>query len=108
MSLTDLASGFRDEEQLTRVRAVIEWRLADDRRQQECRYLMRFWWQLSMPYREVSLEELRAHLGERKLAAVEALIAAIRTSPERIDAWADVVEPEFPVVHDRGHETARE
>lgn len=64
---------------------------------------MRFWWQLSMSYSEVSLEELRTHVGERKLAAVEALIAAIRTSHDRIDAWAEIVEVEFPVIHDRGY-----
>ncbi|MFC5185393.1 hypothetical protein [Actinomadura harenae] len=104
MSLTDLASGFRDKEQLTRMRAVIHSCLADDRRQEECRYLMRFWWQLSMSYTEVSPEELRTHVGERKLAAVEALITAIRTSPERIDAWLDVIELEFPAILDRAYE----
>lgn len=64
---------------------------------------MRFWWQLSMSYSEVSIEELRTHVGEHKLAAVEALITAIRTSHERIDAWADVVEQDFPIIHDRGY-----
>ncbi|MEU6028667.1 hypothetical protein ABZ825_16865 [Streptomyces tauricus] len=48
MTLTDLSNGFRDDEQRRRVQAVIHDRLADDRDQQECRFLMRFWWQLSM------------------------------------------------------------
>ncbi|MFF9119375.1 hypothetical protein ACF09Y_28045 [Streptomyces massasporeus] len=38
---------------------VIHDRLADDRDQQECRYLMRLWWQLGMYYREVTLDQLR-------------------------------------------------
>ncbi|MCW8103555.1 hypothetical protein OG288_01800 [Streptomyces tauricus] len=48
MTLTDLSNGFRDDEQRRRVQAVIHDRLADDRDQQECPFLMRFWWQLSM------------------------------------------------------------
>ncbi|NUP34896.1 MAG: hypothetical protein HOU01_24755 [Streptomycetaceae bacterium] len=48
MDLTDLRDGFRDDAQLWRARAIVPGRLADDRDQQECRYVMRFWWQLGM------------------------------------------------------------
>ncbi|MEU2542582.1 hypothetical protein [Streptomyces iakyrus] len=107
MTLTDLPAGFRDEEQRGSVRRVIHDRLADDRDQQECRYLMRFWWQLGMTYQEVTLDQLRANLGEAALRLVEELIDAVRTSPEAIDDWVDAVEEALPVVHDRGFEEAR-
>ncbi|MFJ5774169.1 hypothetical protein [Streptomyces sp. NPDC093094] len=103
MCLTDLRAGFRDDEQLGRARSVIHSRLADDRDQQECRYLMRFWWQLSMPYQEVTLAQLRAYVGEPGLRLVEELVDAVRTSHEAIDAWIDAAERSLPVVHDRGH-----
>ncbi|MFG3723265.1 hypothetical protein ACGF8D_36315 [Streptomyces massasporeus] len=107
MTLTDLPAGFRDEEQRGYVRRVIHDRLADDRHQQKCRYLMRFWWQLGMPYREVTLGRLRANLGEGTLRLVEELIDAVRTSPEAIDDWVDAVEGSRPIVRDRGFEEAR-
>ncbi len=68
---------------------------------------MRFWWQLGMPYTEVTLEQLRTHVSERKMEAIDMLIAAIRTSHEEIDAWADAVQREFPVIFDRGSGEAR-
>ncbi|MFC8721554.1 hypothetical protein [Kitasatospora sp. NPDC057198] len=108
MTLTDLANGFRDDEQLQRVQAVVHNRLADDREPQECRYLMRFWWQLRMTYREVTVEELRQNVGERKLEAVLDLVDAVRSSHEEIDAWADAAEETFPVVLDRGSGAAEE
>ncbi|MGW6448869.1 hypothetical protein [Lentzea sp. NPDC055074] len=101
--LTDLHGGFRDDEQRSRAQKVVSDRLADDREQEECRYLMRFMWQLRMSYREVCVEELRTHVGTEKLAAVEALVEAVRTSHDRIDAWIEATEREFPVVEDRGH-----
>jgi hypothetical protein len=106
MTLTDLPAGFRDEEQRGYVRRVIHDRLADDRDQQECRYLMRFWWQLGMSYQEVTLDQLRANLGEGTLRLVEELIDAVRTSHEAIDDWVDAVEGSRPVVRDRGFEEA--
>ncbi|MER5835322.1 hypothetical protein ABT116_31960 [Streptomyces sp. NPDC002130] len=102
MTLTDLPAGFRDIEQLGYVRRVIHDRLADDRDQQACRYLMRFWWQLGMTYQEVTLDQLRANLGGAELRLVEELIDAVRTSPEAIDDWVDAVEGALPVVQDRG------
>ena len=69
---------------------------------------MRFWWQLSMSYQEVTLQELRTHVGEAKLQAVESLINAIRSSPEQTDAWIRTTEQDFPVIHDRGYEAELE
>ncbi|WP_159767260.1 hypothetical protein [Streptomyces sp. HM190] len=80
MTLTDLNTGFRDDEQRRRVQRVIHDRLADDRDPQECRFLMRFWWQLVMSYQEVSMDELSRNVGKPKLDVIEALISAIRSS----------------------------
>jgi hypothetical protein len=78
-------------------------RLADDRVQEECRVLMKFWWQLSMTYQEVTEAELDRHVGPVKRDAVQRLIDAIRCSPEAIDAWLAVTVRQFPLVQDRGH-----
>jgi hypothetical protein len=107
MSLIDLRAGFRDEAQLRLTQGVIMDRLADDREQDECRYLMRFLWQLSMTYREVTEAELHEHVGPAKLAAVEALVEAVRTSPEQVDAWNAWASSTFPFITDRGHEARR-
>lgn len=104
MPLTDLNNGFRDDLQRKRAQAVIHDRLADDRKQDECRYLMRFWWQLLMTYQEVTEQELQTHVDAGKLQAIEALITAIRTSPDHIDAWILSAEDTFPIIHDRGYE----
>lgn len=63
---------------------------------------MRFWWQLSMPYQEVSVAELRLHVGRRKLDVVMELISAIRSSDEEIDAWLAGTVRTFPVLQDHG------
>ncbi|WP_327321390.1 hypothetical protein OG735_02035 [Streptomyces sp. NBC_01210] len=102
MTLTDLSEGFRDDAQRRRVQAVIHDRLADDREQQECRYLMRLLWQLSMPYQEVSIEQLRMNVRKSKLEVVEELISAIRTSPNEVDAWIVITQQACPVIHDSG------
>jgi hypothetical protein len=94
-----------DEAQRKRLQQIVMNRLADDRDQDECRYLMRFWWQLSMSYTEVTIEELREHLHEPKLAAVEALIAAMRSSADEVQAWIAQAETTFAVVMDRGART---
>ncbi|MFT9787607.1 hypothetical protein ACMZ5E_15450 [Streptomyces rhizosphaericola] len=65
MTLTDLNTGFCDDEQRRRVQRVIHDRLADDRAPQECRFLMRFRWQLVMSYQEVSMDELSRNVGSR-------------------------------------------
>ncbi|WP_328411001.1 hypothetical protein [Nocardia sp. NBC_00403] len=105
VSLTDLRGRFRDDAQRRRTQRVIEKRLADDRNQDECRYLMRFVWQLHMTYCEVTEQNLQEHVGADKLRAIEVLVEAARRSPESIDAWIDSIEQIFPVVHDRGYET---
>ncbi|WP_053691210.1 hypothetical protein [Streptomyces sp. WM6372] len=107
MTLTDLRDGFRDDDQRQCVQAVVHSRLADDRQPQECRYLMRFWWQLSMPYQEVSLEELRLNVSRQKLDALMELISAIRSCHDEIDAWLAAAEKTFPVIQDRGFSSDR-
>ncbi|MFE6410238.1 hypothetical protein ACFVOR_25325 [Streptomyces sp. NPDC057837] len=106
MTLTDLSYGFRDDDQRRRVQAVIHDRLADDREPQECRYLMRFWWQLGMPYQEVSLAQLSLNVRESKLDVLERLIRAIRASHDEIDAWVATAQDTFPVIQDRGFRAA--
>lgn len=65
---------------------------------------MRFWWQLSMPYQEVSVEELRLNVGRQKLDALVELISAIRSSHDEIHAWLASAEkaecPGTPVGQD--------
>jgi hypothetical protein len=101
VTLTDLNNGFRDDEQRRRVQRVVHDRLADDRDPQECRFLMRFWWQLIMPYQEVSMDELSLNVGKPKLDVIEALISAIRSSHADIDAWIATTQQVFPVIQTR-------
>ncbi|MFD3581248.1 hypothetical protein [Streptomyces sp. NPDC058683] len=108
MTLTDLSHGFRDDDQRRRVQAVIHDRLADDREPQECRYLMRFWWQLCMPYQQVSMEQLSLNVREPKLAVLERLISAIRASHDEIDVWVATTQEAFSVIQDRGFRSAAE
>lgn len=103
-SLRDLRSKFRDERQRRQVQDIVQMRLADDRDQDECRYLMRFWWQLLMSYQEVTEPELEQHLAAAKLQAIKALIQAIRRSPEDIDTWITSAMDTWPVVQDRGYQ----
>jgi hypothetical protein len=102
LSLRDLRSGFRDDYQRSLVAALIAERLADDRDQDECRYLMRFCWQLSMTYDEVTMPELREHVTEAKLSIIGELIRAVRQSPDSVDDWIQAVADAWPVVEDRG------
>ncbi|MFF5259824.1 hypothetical protein ACFY4C_12825 [Actinomadura viridis] len=99
--LTDLPGRFRDEEQRTKVKRIVHDLLADDRHQEECRYLMRFWWQLTMTYQQVTVRRLREHVGETKLLAAEGLINALRSSPEQVDAWAAAAREVFPLAEGR-------
>ncbi|WP_240670259.1 hypothetical protein [Actinoplanes solisilvae] len=107
MSLVDLRHGFRDENQLRLTQAIVMDRLADDREQEECRVLMKFWWQLAMTYREVTEADLDLHVSPAKREAVQELIDAIRNSPEAIDAWLANTPRRFPTVQDRGYEAHR-
>ncbi|MFF1901786.1 hypothetical protein [Streptomyces sp. NPDC058206] len=106
MTLTDLGNGFRDDDQRRRVQAIVHDRLADDREPRECRYLMRFWWQLSMPYQEVSMAQISLNVRGPKLDVLENLISAIRTSHDEIDAWVATAQEAFPVIQDRGFRSA--
>ncbi|MFJ8013777.1 hypothetical protein [Streptomyces sp. NPDC096339] len=108
MILTDLNNGFRDVEQRRCVQRVIHDRLADDRDQQECRFLMRFWWQLAMPYQEVSMDELSLNVGRPKLDVIEALISAVQSSHADIDDWITTTRQVFPVIQDRGFRSAQD
>jgi len=69
--LGDLSGRLVDQAQRRRLQQAIHDRLADDRDQDECRYIVRFWWQLSMSYTEVTLKQLREHVHEPKLTAIE-------------------------------------
>ena len=102
--MRDLRAKFRDEQQRCQVQNIVELRLADDRDQDECRYLMRFWWQLSMSYQEVTEPELEQHLTAAKLEVIKDLIGAIRRSPEDIDIWITATMNAWPVVQDRGYQ----
>ena len=92
---------FRDERQLDEVRAIVHDRLANDRYQQECRYLMRFWWHLRMSYEEVAYEDLLLHLSDRKIKVLEALFDAIDTSHDAIDDWIKKQENDWPMIDKR-------
>ena len=103
MDLRTLRQRFRDDAQLRRVRDVIQLRLADDRDQDECRTLMRFWWQLGMPYTEVRDSELDAHVSSAKRAILDRLLAALERGDVAIDRWIQEAEVTLPVIEDRGH-----
>jgi hypothetical protein len=102
VDLRDLHTRFRDDDQRRRAGMVVHLRLADDREQDECRCLVKFQWQLAMPYTEVTLEELRAHVRPEKLAVVEALIDALHRSPDDVERWIHETVRTLPVVEDRG------
>jgi hypothetical protein len=61
-----------------------------------------------MPYKEVSLEELRLNVGRQKLDALIRLISAIRSSHDEIDAWLASAEKTFPVIEDCGFNLNRD
>ena len=103
MDLTTLRERFRDDAQRQAVGEVVQDRLADDRAQTECRYLMRFWWQLSMPYVEVTLPQLEEHLRPERFAIIVALIDAIDLGHHAIDAWVERTMRTMPVIEDRGY-----
>src|SRR5262245_20952086 len=78
---------FSSAEQLDRVSDIIMTRLADDHFQEECRYILRFWWHLRMSYREVSHLELEAYVSKGKLEIIDQLLAAIDAGPDAVDRW---------------------
>jgi hypothetical protein len=93
---------FSHREQQQAARDVVQNHLADDRDQNECRYLMRFSWQLAMGYQEVTLRELEEHLSPENHAIILELLHATQTGYAAIDAWIARYGT-LPVVQDRGH-----
>jgi tetratricopeptide (TPR) repeat protein len=104
VSLTDLHDRFRDDHQRRRAAEVVHLRLADDRQQEECRSLMRLWWQLTTDLPQIDEARLEATVGHPKLTAVWRLIAAVRSSPDAVDRWIEATSRSFPLVRDRGYE----
>jgi hypothetical protein len=100
--LKHLRERFSHKKQQQAARDVVQNHLADDRDQNECRYLMRFWWQLAMGYQEVTLEELEEHLSPAKHAIILELLHATQTGYAAIDAWIARYST-LPVILDRGH-----
>lgn len=96
-------SWFRDERQRAQVRMIVMERLADDLYQQECRYLMRFWWHLEMTYQEVSYEELKLHLSGRKMEVLETLFDAIEGSHSAVDEWISQQQKNWPRLESATH-----
>lgn len=96
-----LSEFFRDEEQKTEVQNIIQTRLADDRNQEECRYLMRFWWQLSMAYQEVTFQELESFVSDNKLLIINELLESMEKGDFAIDSWIKKYQ-QLPVIEDRG------
>lgn len=101
--LLKLGDSFQDETQISRIQDIIQHRLADDRNQQECRYLMRFWWQFSVSYQEVTLKELENFVSPEKFQIILELLTAIENGSESISAWIDKYE-QLPIIEDKGFE----
>ncbi|HET6881789.1 MAG TPA: hypothetical protein VFI31_16615 [Pirellulales bacterium] len=88
LDFDDKLNWFRDDYQRELVAKAINQRLADERVEVECRYLMRFWFHLGMTYREVSYDELVENVSPEKMVILERLFGAILTRNfDTIDAW---------------------
>jgi hypothetical protein len=93
---------FHDHIQADRVGAIVVERLADDRIQEECRYLMRLKWHFHMGYEEVSYEELQRFVSAEKMKLLDELFACIATRDYvGIETWVERCESELPVIEDR-------
>ncbi len=99
---TDKNKWFRDATQLAEVRRIVHDRLADDRYQQECRYLMRFWWHLGMRYQEVSYQQLQVHLSQHKKEVLEELFDAVDISYQAVDEWIHKQQLCLPLLEKSG------
>ncbi len=92
---------FRDVEQCNDVATVILHRFADDRIEDECRYLTRLKWHLHMAYQEVSYDELLVHVSPQKMMTLHRLFDAIVEGDyEAIDAWVLDISNNMPIVED--------
>jgi hypothetical protein len=104
----DKALWFRDDAQCSHVATIVVQRLADDRVQNECRYLIRLRWHFFMGYQEVSYEQLLEHVSEPKLVVLSELFTAIADRDyDAIDAWINRWESALPIIHDRWHDRDR-
>jgi len=100
---------FRDHEQAGRVGTIILERLADDRVQEECRYLCRLHWRLFMGYQEVSYDELQQYVSEDKMAVLNDLFSSIAASDyDGIDRWIAHCEGALPIIIDKWRELNRD
>jgi hypothetical protein len=102
VNLLNLRGYFRDDSQRHAVQDVVQSRLADDQNQEECRYLMRFWWQLSMSYQEVTLEDLEEFVSADKLGVILDLLRALEQGHKGIDDWIEKYTRELKVIEDHG------
>jgi hypothetical protein len=93
---------FRDHTQADRVGGVVVHRLADDRNQEECRYLMRLKWHFHMSYQEVSYRELEQYVSVDKMRILNELFAYIAVKDYAgIEMWLEQYEKELPIIEDR-------
>jgi hypothetical protein len=77
-------------------------RLADDRIQEERRYLCRLRWHLFMSYQEVSYDQLQHYVSESKMAILDDLFSSIADSDyDGIDRWVAQCEKALPIVVDK-------
>lgn len=83
------------------VRQTIHDRLADQRHQEECRHLMRLWWQCGMDHQEVRADDLRACLSPGKYQAVCQLIEASQEGVGAITHWLERCERLYPNLESR-------
>lgn len=101
----DKSQWYRDDAQSRRVSLVLLERLADDRLQEECRYLSRLRWHFFMGYQEVSYQELLEHVSEPKLAVLNELFTTIADRDyDMIDSWIDRCQSTLPIIHDKWHD----
>ncbi|WP_433789165.1 tetratricopeptide repeat protein [Actinoplanes sp. CA-252034] len=87
MALIELHDGFRDGEQRRRVAGLIRTRLVDDRNDEERYSLLNLASGLSGEDGRIDDTEWAATMSGSRLAAVKALITAVRTSPDAVDDW---------------------
>jgi len=99
-SMTHLRALFASDDQRKAVQQAICDHLADDREEDECRYLLRFVWQLAMTYREVTQYELKVHVRMEKVNVVASLLDALADSPDAVHHWLDELLS-WPMITDR-------
>jgi hypothetical protein len=100
---------FRDRSQADAVGEVIMTRLADDREQDECRYLARLKWHFHMGYQEVSFAELKENVSETKMWLLQDLFDEIAAANyQAIDEWVQRCQQALPIITDKSYSIRRE